>query len=161
MDKIINALDYAEREGYKTVKAHTVAWCNKMSKRFKLSTPFADGPTAGKQVVAEVNCGQWLAMCECGGAESVYVKEPFFYCKTCGNHDLKGKPRKVKFPKDVEKIEAILLKRPVKQMQGIHYIERNIYAIPLVADELGVLSRSWLPGESIKDLEEQNEAIHG
>jgi hypothetical protein len=46
-------------------------------------------------------------------------------------------------------------------MRGIHYIERNIYAQALVSDHIGLLSRSWTPDETIKDLEEQNEAIHG
>lgn len=161
MDKIINALDYAQREGYKTVKQHTIAWCKNMNKRFKLATPFVDCEPIGKHVKAEVNFGQWIANCECGGAESVYVKEPFFYCKTCGNYDNKGKPRPVKFPKNVEEIEKLLLKRPVKQMRGIHYIERNIYAQPLISDDIGLLSRSWLPGESTKDLEKENEAING
>lgn len=159
MDKIINALDYAEREGHKTVRKMYIAWCREMSKKFRLSTPFVDCEPVGKQVKAEVNSGQWVARCECGGAEAVCEKEPIFYCRTCGNYENKGKPRKVKFPKEVQEIEILLLKRPVKQMRGIHYIERLLYAEPLAFDKLGVLTRSWDASETIKDLEKQNEAI--
>lgn len=126
-----------------------------------METPFVDCEPVGKPVHAEVNFGQWIAQCECGGAESVTPDEPIFYCCSCGNYANHGKPRKVIFPskKEIKDIETVLLKRPVIVKGGTHMIERTVNARPAIIDEKGVLSRSWKPGETVKDLRKENESI--
>jgi hypothetical protein len=47
MDKIINALDYAQREGYKTVRQHNIAWSKNMEKKFRIETPYVDVEPTG------------------------------------------------------------------------------------------------------------------
>jgi len=155
--KIINAKDYMKREGVKTMKERINKICSRMVKNGSLDTPFVDCEPIGKPVYAKVNMGQWLAQCECGGAESVDPDEPIFYCFSCGNYENHGKPRKVIFPskKEIMEIESVLLRRPVKVRGGTHEIERTILAEPLV-DEKGVLSRSWLPGETVDHLRKEN-----
>lgn len=161
MDKIINAKDYMLREGVKTIKERINKIRKEMIKRGVLDTPFIDCEPVGKPVCAEINFSQWVARCECGGAESVCQEEPIFYCFSCGNYENHGKPRTVIFPskKEIKEIEEILLKRPVITRRGTHIIERTINAEPAIIDKEGVLSRSWLPGETIDDLRKENESI--
>jgi len=157
--KVINAQDYMKREHVNTMKERINKICKKMGDT--LDTPFVDCEPVGKPVYAEVNFGQWLAVCECGGAESVDPDEPIFYCFSCGNYTNHGKPRKVIFPpkKEIKDIETVLLKRPVIIKGGTHMIERTINARPAIIDNKGVLSRSWKPGETVKDLRKENESI--
>ena len=130
-----------------------------------LDTPFDDCEPVGKSVYAQVNNGQWLAICPiCGGAESVMLEEPIFYCFSCGNFENHGKPREVIFPstKDIKDIESILLERPVIIKKGAHEIERITNAEPAIKDEYGLLPRSWTPDQTIKDLRRENkESIKG
>jgi hypothetical protein len=72
---------------------------------------YVPGKTLGKKVYAFVDHGRWVAQCECGGAESVDLDSPIFFCCSCGNRSTTGRPREVVFPKEIEQIEAILLKR--------------------------------------------------
>ena len=161
--KIINAKDYMKRERVKTMKERIQKICGEMTRRGVLETPFVDCEPVGKPVYAQVNFGQWLVRCECNGAESVMPEEPIFYCFSCGNFANHGKPRKVIFPskKEMKDIEEILLKRPVVAVGRTHEIERTIDARPAIVDDKGVLSRSWLPGETIDDLRKENESIKG
>ena len=165
MDKIITAKDYAAREGAKTIKERIRRISNEMVRRNILDTPFDDSEVVGKPVNAEINWGQWIAKCECGGAEAVDPDEPIFYCFSCGNYANHGKPRPVIFPDQKErgKIEREILKRPVKISRGTHMIERLTTAEPQVFDmvdgKLMPLSRSWVPGETAKDIVKQNEVL--
>jgi len=157
--KIINAKDYLFRKHAKTYKEYINITCNEMLKLGVLDTPFDDCEPVGKPVYAEVNRGQWLAMCPiCGGAESVMSEEPIFYCFSCGNFENHGKPRDVIFPseKDMKDIEKILLERPVVIKIGAHAIERILNAEPLITDKYGVLSRSWTPDQTVDDLLKEN-----
>ena len=72
---------------------------------------YVPGKTIGKKVYAFVDHGRWVAQCECGGAESVDPDSPIFFCCSCGNRSTTGRPREVVFPKEMERIETILLKR--------------------------------------------------
>jgi len=155
--KIINAKDYMLREGVKTVKERIKKICGEMIKRGVLDTPFIDCEPVGKPVFAEVNHGQWVAKCECNGAETVDPDEPMFYCFSCGNVDNHGKPRKVIFPseKEIKDIERELLKRPIKSASGTHYIERIVNG-SIKMQGNGELPRVWIPGETVKDLLNQN-----
>ena len=165
MDKIITAKDYAIREGATNVRERIRKISNEMVQRHILDTPFDDSEVVGKPVNAEINWGQWIAKCECGGAEAVDPDEPIFYCFSCGNYSNKGKPRPVIFPdqKEREQIEREILKRPVKISKGTHMIERLTTAEPQVFDmvdgKLMPLSRSWIPGETAKDIVKQNKVL--
>ncbi len=91
-------------------------------------------PPIGKDKVrAEVNHNRWIAKCECGGAEVVDPMYRVFYCLSCFNDAHKGRTRKVRFPRNYDKIENALEVRP------------NPY------------NRCWLVGETIEDLEKENE----
>ena len=165
MDKIITAKDYAAREGVKTITELIRKTSNEMVRRHVLDTPFDDSEVVGKPVNAEIDWGQWIARCECGGAETVDPDEPIFYCFSCGNYDNHGKPRPVIFPKlkEREQIEREILKRPVKITKGTHMIERLTNAVPQVFDmvdgKLMPLSRSWAPQESVKEIVKQNKVL--
>ncbi|HUV82899.1 MAG TPA: hypothetical protein VMW53_07490 [archaeon] len=160
--RIINATDYMKREGCKTIKERIKKIYDEMLVRGVIDVPCRiDEEPAGKPVYAEVNFGQWLARCECGGAEAVYWDEPIFYCCSCGNYANHGKPRLVVFPpkNDIKQIEIHLLERPIKTRGGTHYIERTIDGSRAIVEEDGLLPRSWTPDETINDLYEQNKSL--
>lgn len=160
MDKIITALDYAKRAGVSTVKEHIILICKKMGKR--LDTAYNGEKPRGEKVKAEIDFGRWIARCpDCNGAEDVDPTEPIFYCFSCGNYKNQGYPRPVEFPEDREKIEKLILQRPVKEGVGANELERAVSAQPTVRTPNGILSRSWLPGETVADLKEQNKPLNG
>jgi hypothetical protein len=90
----------------------------------------------GKPLPAFINHNRWLAVCECGGAEVVDPQHKYMYCFSCFNMLNKGRPRHVKFPHRMKRIEAILLERE------------------------DPLTKNWMLTESIEDLEAENVA-HG
>jgi hypothetical protein len=55
---------------------------------------FCEEPT----VTARVDFGRLIADCECGGAEYVTPKYPWFFCFSCGNAMTGGRARPVIFP---------------------------------------------------------------
>jgi hypothetical protein len=159
MDKIITALDYAKQNGCKTVREHLEKIQAKMKKRY--DTPLTGTPK-GKPVAAEINFGRWIARCpDCNGAEDVDPNEPIFYCFSCGNFSNNGRPRSVIFPptKERKAIEAEILKRPVKIRGGANELERMVNAVPEVVTDEGILSRSWLPGETVDEIKRQNKPL--
>ena len=157
--RIVTAKDYAKREGFETVKDHTISRSVKMERTGILDTPYIDCPPDGKHpVTAEINCGRWAARCECGGAEVVDPDEDqVFYCFSCGNYVTGGKPRQIIFPssKKRREIEKILLLRPIVIRSGTNEIDRLTQAIPAP----GAYTRSWTPDESIKELKAQNKEM--
>ncbi len=165
MNKIINAKDFLFRKHAKTYKEYINITCNEMLKLGVLDTPFIDCEPVGKPVYAQVDFGQWVAVCPvCGGGETVMLEEPIFYCFSCANFENHGKPRTVIFPseKEMKDIEKILLERPVVIKRGAHAIERVLNAEPTIIDKYGVLSRNWTPDQSVKDLRKENkESIKG
>jgi hypothetical protein len=140
---ILTADTIAKRDGCKTVRE----WILKTSMRH--GKPW-NKKTGGKPVEARLDFGRWLADCECGGAEYVSHTEPVFYCMSCGNAQYGGAARPVVFPKNREQIEVLVLERPVIGNDPI----RQKPVIP-------GLSRSWNPGETLKELRKQNEVING
>jgi hypothetical protein len=162
---IITAKDYAQRERALNVKDRIKKMCDNMVFRGVMDTPFVDCEPEGKPIEAEINFGQWVARCDnpgCNGCEAVDPDEPIFYCFSCGNSDNHGKPKPVVFPrkKDRKEIAELLLERPIKKGKATHNIERiTVKAVPLVFDELGCLSRSWFPGETVDDIKEQNKSV--
>lgn len=160
-EKIITAMDYARREGAKTVRERIELICKKMG---KTNDSPIKGEPEGKPVAAEINFGQWIAHCpDCKGAEAVDPDEPIFYCCSCGNFTNGGQPRAVIFPSEKERIaiEKEILKRPVKVGMGTHYIERLTLAEPMIRDAKGLLSRSWTTGETLNEIKEQNKSLRG
>ncbi len=157
MDKIITALDYAKRNNCSTVRAHIEMICADKIKRGLMDRKIDLGHVSGKKAYAELNYGQWIARCECGGAEAVDPGEPIFFCHSCGNYANKGKLRPVVFPDDRKEIEKEVMRRPVEIGAGTHEIERLTLARPTKRiPGRGELSRSWVPGETIGDIKAQN-----
>ena len=158
MDKIITALDYAKRDGHKTVREYLEKICEKRGLR--IDTPIHGEPKG--EVEAEINWGRWIARCpDCPGAEDVAPEEPIFYCFSCGNYMNEGHPRKVIFPSEKirKQIEAEVMKRPVEFAGGANEIDRAINAKPTASDDKGVLSRCWIPGESVEALKRENKGL--
>lgn len=113
-------------------------------------------------VKARIWQGQWIADCECKSASFVDPDNPVFACFGCGNREDDGNLREVIFPSKTEReaIEKLLLARPVDDRAGLDDRERAGLAKPLIYVEgKGGLARDWIPGESIPDLLEQNEAV--
>lgn len=166
VNRIISAKDYAVREGVSSVRELVKRWSARMYQRGQLDTPFIDGPSVGKALVAKVDHGQWIAHCDqCGTPMWVEPDDPFLYCYGCGNYITGGRPRPVIFPAPEvrARIEQLLLERPVDDRNGTNTIDRAFTALPLaigvVSDELIGLERSWKPHESLEDLERQNGLI--
>lgn len=135
-----------------------------------------DKEPTGKPVLARIWQSQWVADCECNTRMFVDPDEPIFFCFGCGNRLHGQRPRPVIFPEKAERkeIERLLLERPVTDYAGLTDLERVGLqkAVVVVQTEQGTLplTRSWVPGETISDLEAQQrgpleawhkELIHG
>lgn len=81
-------------------------------------------------LIAEVNHGRWIVICECGGAEKMW-EEGCFMCQSCYNAGHRHQYRKAVFPRQRRQIEAILGVRPLP-------------------------NRNWRPGESLAKLQREN-----
>lgn len=155
MDKILTASDFAKVAGFKDAREMM---------RARTAAIYDTPPVEGEAppVVARVDFGRWLADCECGGAELIDPADPFFYCYSCGNFAHGGIIRPVIVPDGGvrDRIEALLLQRPVKTQRGRNALERAAMAVPaIVVEGKGPLSRSWNPDETTDDLKEQNKVI--
>lgn len=105
--------------------------------RKSMQAPAQDGVTDG-EIVAYVNHGRWVAECpDCAGAQLVSELERRFWCLNCGNAAVNFAWRHVRMPKKRTAIEAELVIRPAA---------RNERAI----------TRNWLPGETVEDLQREN-----
>ena len=104
--------------------------------------------------VARINQGRWIADCLCcNGANMLDMDFPFFMCPLCGNADNGGAWYLVKFPRNWRAIEAILLKRPLRQtiIRPDNGAEMNTGHNPAHA-----YIRSWEPGETLVALRAEN-----
>jgi len=81
---------------------------------------------------ARINHGRWVVDCECKGAELAW-DEGLFMCQSCWNDGHGNQLRRVEYPRNHSKIEAILLVRPID-------------------------NRNWYLGESLAKLEAENKA---
>lgn len=120
----------------------------------------------GRPVYARIEMGQWIADCECGGAEFVDPDEPIFACMSCGNRIDSGKMRPVIFPapETRKEVERLVLERPVDDVRGQDDLQRAYKARPLIVLEqpdgrLVGLTRSWNPHETVEDLHRENEPV--
>ena len=74
--------------------------------------PKGDAPKSSK-LKACIDNGRWIVRCpDCHGAELVSRKWKKFYCISCSNSEHGHKIRPVQFPKNADRIEETLLKRP-------------------------------------------------
>lgn len=126
-------LTHAVRAGVDTSELATLA------PRLFASVPLdANAPTSGKPVHAHANHGRWVVQCpDCAGAQLTHPADPRFLCNDCGNVGNARHFRPVAWPKDHEKIADLLDAR---------------------ADET---LRNWFPGETVADLQRENEQLAG
>lgn len=163
---IVTAKHYAEREGCATVKERILKRREALhkTKNIALNVLGLDKPS-GVEVRARIWQGQWIADCECGGAEFVEPTEPVFYCFSCGNRDNNNYVRPVEFPAQREEIEAAILARPVHDVRGLTDLERAglaTAAVVVIADGNEYpLVRSWTAGETLDEILEQNAVLDG
>ena len=167
LKRIITAKDYSEREGAGgSVRARILKMREGYHKgrNIALMINGIDAPQGGA-VKARIWQGQWIADCECGGAEFVEPTEPIFYCFCCGNRANHNYVRPVEFPVEREAIEAAVLARPVDDVRGLTDLERAGLAKPLVivnaAGSQFPLTRSWNHDEPLSELLEQNKVLDG
>lgn len=98
--------------------------------------PSAD-PPAGVPLAAYVSDGRWVVACDaCPSAQVVDPSDRRFFCVRCFNVTNGGRWRPVGWPDTIAAIEAALEVRPVEG------------------------TRNWRPGETLADLQAENEA-HG
>ena len=168
LSRIITARDYAARDGVATVRERIKKLAQTIGRNNPALFAHLDAKAQGFAVFAEIDFGQWIARCACGGCEFVDVSEPIFFCFGCGNRENGGFLRPVVFPKNIKKIEALVLERPVDDLRGLDDLDRAHQARALVfaqrSDANGhpvnlPLSRSWAPSETVDDLAQQNMAI--
>jgi hypothetical protein len=85
--------------------------------------------------VARINHGRWIADCPfgCMGAEYVDLTNPEFFCCNCRNADVKNHLVPIDLPpiRRANAIESLLMRRKI-------------------------VNRNWHPGESLKDLRDEN-----
>ncbi len=109
-------------------------------------------------VNARIWQGHWIADCpNCDGAEFVDPEEPIFFCWGCGNRAQKGKIYNVVFPDNREEIEKKTLERPVIAKFGLDDLSVAEGALPAISVDGKGLSRSWVPGETLDDLSNQQD----
>ena len=102
-----------------------------------MQAPAQDGVTDG-EIVAYVNHGRWVAECpDCAGAQLVSETERRFWCLNCGNAAVNFAWRHVRMPQKRTAIEAELVIRPAARSER-------------------AITRNWLPGETVEDLQREN-----
>ncbi len=105
--------------------------------RKSMQAPAQDGVTDG-EIVAYVNHGRWVAECpDCAGAQLVSELERRFWCLNCGNAAVNFAWRHVRMPQKRTAIEAELVIRPAARSER-------------------AITRNWLPGETVEDLQREN-----
>jgi len=151
-DKIITARDAAQSLGYGNVT--TSEWLRLHARRLFTSNIVnfdCNGEMARKySVYARIDKGRWLADCPiCSRSNYVDPDEAVFYCFGCGNQGT-GSFAQVIFPEKRERIEALLLARPVASDHDTNPVSAAINSRPLRG-----LERNW-NGESVEEIEAQN-----
>lgn len=169
VDRIITAKDYSLRYGADgTVRGFILKWRAKLQKErgVTLQVNGLEGDGQGEPVQARIWQGQWIAECDvCNGHEFVAPDEPVFFCFGCGNRENRSYVRPVEFPANWQEIEQVILERPVYDKKGLTDLERAGLAKPAVIVVVdGVefpITRSWMPGESVEELRQQNLVLVG
>jgi hypothetical protein len=110
-----------------------------LATRLGVDLPPTSEVAPGAPLPVEMNANRWIAKCpDCNGAEFVWFNQPLFMCASCWNGSVGGKWRRLRLPTEEEEeaVEGVLAARPALE------------------------NRNWVPGESIEDLENENEE-HG
>ena len=92
---------------------------------------------SGEPLMAVVDANRWIVHCPtCKGAEFAWKTTPLVMCVTCWNgaNPVPYSFRPVQFPPRMKALEAVLMARP------------------------NPTTRNWSPGETVKALEDENEA---
>ena len=151
MKKILRGKDIAKEHGFEGYREWIKgAWqLNKNVGRW--NGKIAQGPP----MVAFIERGRWIAMCECNGGVWVDPGDPIAFCHTCGNSQTGGAARPVTFPSNYKAIEAELLTRPMHEIFiGTSEVSRALQSRPI----LPALGREWRSGEKLADLRAQKKA---
>jgi len=163
---IITAKDYCRRDRVASVQERIRKLQRDVQRKKGVTLFFDFDKPASRPVRARIELGQWIADCECGGAEFVDPQEPIFACMSCGNRADAGRLRPVQFPAPEERkeIERLVLERPVDDLRGLDDLERAHMARAVIYIEQNdgkhlPLTRSWNPSESIADLRKENEPV--
>jgi len=160
-EKILDSEDWAVDSGFESYRKWVIRTGTLMFRRLILTNPPTEAKLAeirddDPPVIARIDYGRWLADCECGGAELVSFKDPFFFCLSCGNFSCGGRARKVEFPRIRAAIESELLRRPVKSnTPNTTRFMQALTSKPMV----GELGRHWSPGISLAQLRKENEQL--
>jgi hypothetical protein len=166
IDYIITAKHYCRRDKVGSVQERVQKLQRDVQRRKGVMLHFDFKNPASRPVLARIELGQWIADCECGGAEFVDPDEPIFACMSCGNRADSGRMRPVLFPEPEKRaeIERLVLERPVDDLRGLDDLERAHMARAVIYVEQPdgkhlPLTRSWNPHESIADLQKENEPV--
>ncbi len=121
VDYIVTAKHYCRREGVPDVRSRIVKLGQTMQRNKQIPIKIHLDKMSQRPVYARIELGQWIADCECGGCEFVDADEPIFFCFSCANRDDAQALRPVVFPlpEDREKIEALILARPINDKRGL------------------------------------------
>jgi hypothetical protein len=158
---IITARHYAARVGVGTVLERIQKIARNISGRGGVAIIIPGTDSKGFAVQAEIEFGQWVARCECGGVEMVDPDEPIFFCFSCGNRANQRALRPVHFPQRRAEIEQLVLERPVDDARGLDDLDRAFQAKAILFSESGLpLTRSWVPGETLAELRKQNKPVY-
>lgn len=115
------------RRGQRSLTAYIVY---ATQNRMGMTPQYAPEGQPVRQVQAHINFGRWGVQCpDCPGHEDADPAEPVFFCLSCGND---GYFCQVIFPENRAEIESILLARPIQ-------------------------NRNWEPGETLADLQADND----
>lgn len=122
VDRIVSAKDYG---GSMTAYLRTQQRNFLKSGRAVNIVDLDKGPS-GPVVKARIWQSQWVADCECNTTMFVDPDEPIFFCFGCANRLNGGRIRPVEFPPKAERerIEELLLERPVIDVAGLTDLER-------------------------------------
>jgi hypothetical protein len=106
----------------------------RFAQRLGMRVPPLTEVSDAEPLAAFVHHDRWVARCECGDIQFVWLEQPLFLCSNCWNKASGYKWRRVTVPKQAERIEAIL---------GHRRDHRD---------------RSWMPGVTLAALRRQNVA---
>lgn len=167
VDFIVTAKHYSTAEGADgTVRGRISKMIADIRQRRGVVVSADLDNVSGDPVIARIWQGQWIADCECRGAQFVDPSEPIFFCTDCLNRLNNGRARPVAFPAEAERmeIEKLILARPVNDVRGVTDLERAGGAQPVIFVEIEPgnvqpLRRDWLPSETVEDLRAQNAPV--
>lgn len=143
VDRIVSAKDYGgSMTGYLRNQQR-----NYLKSGRAVNIVNLDKGPSGAAVKARIWQSQWVADCECNTTMFVDPDEPIFFCFGCANRLNGGRIRPVEFPPraERERIEELLLERPVIDVAGLTDLERVGLQKPLlfvdveVEEEMGMM----------------------